>query len=286
MAKKTECPVCGLPMWQGAKSSGAMCCRPFRRSLTRDEKVALGIVIPMPANVCLYCAETFTPSQVGREFCCVKCANRWKVNLSRRSRRPPGRKLTRWQRDSLSPGLSLNERYKLLHRWQRCGVRCAYCESAPVETVDHVVPLARGGTNREGNLNPACRSCNSSKGARLLIEWRQGRRAGVTVTPWTTRPQKVRVEKPLKVKTSRFCARCGSQTLRPKFCSLTCAKSPLFSFAPKYLLTEEERAERKRAARRAWGKTPAGRAAKRRNKSRARARRRESVGQLQLTLAV
>lgn len=37
-------------------------------------------------------------------------------------------------------------------------------------TVDHVVPVARGGTNAPANLITMCRSCNSSKGATLPEE--------------------------------------------------------------------------------------------------------------------
>lgn len=33
-------------------------------------------------------------------------------------------------------------------------------------TVDHIVPLSRGGTQDEDNLQTRCRICNSSKGAR------------------------------------------------------------------------------------------------------------------------
>ena len=42
---------------------------------------------------------------------------------------------------------------------------CAYC-GAPAGTVDHVVPLARGGTNSLDNLVACCAECNASKGAR------------------------------------------------------------------------------------------------------------------------
>ena len=49
---------------------------------------------------------------------------------------------------------------------------CVYC-AAPAATVDHVRPLARGGWEHESNLVPACRWCNSSKGTRLLTEWRR-----------------------------------------------------------------------------------------------------------------
>lgn len=48
-----------------------------------------------------------------------------------------------------------------------------YCGSA-VETIDHVIPLVRGGTNYEGNLAPCCRVCNSSKGGLLVSEWKTG----------------------------------------------------------------------------------------------------------------
>jgi 5-methylcytosine-specific restriction endonuclease McrA len=47
------------------------------------------------------------------------------------------------------------------------GHRCAYCGRGDVElTRDHVKPLRRGGTNSMDNIVPACRPCNSRKGAR------------------------------------------------------------------------------------------------------------------------
>ena len=39
-----------------------------------------------------------------------------------------------------------------------------------VITVDHIVPLARGGSNSIENLQPLCSSCNSAKGAKLEFE--------------------------------------------------------------------------------------------------------------------
>lgn len=51
---------------------------------------------------------------------------------------------------------------------------CVYC-GAEARTVDHIVPLARGGYEVEYNLVPCCGSCNSSKGAKLLSEWDQRR---------------------------------------------------------------------------------------------------------------
>jgi 5-methylcytosine-specific restriction enzyme A len=43
---------------------------------------------------------------------------------------------------------------------------CNYCEKRfnPAElTMDHVVPLARGGKSVKGNIVPSCQNCNKSK---------------------------------------------------------------------------------------------------------------------------
>lgn len=48
--------------------------------------------------------------------------------------------------------------------------KCAYCKK-PAETIDHVVPLTKGGTNNPTNLVPACFSCNSSKGNKDIWQW-------------------------------------------------------------------------------------------------------------------
>ena len=41
---------------------------------------------------------------------------------------------------------------------------CIYCGSTEDITVEHRVPLIRGGVHDKSNLAPACRSCNSKKG--------------------------------------------------------------------------------------------------------------------------
>lgn len=46
------------------------------------------------------------------------------------------------------------------------GGLCWVC-GGPGDTLDHVIPLARGGSNWPSNLRPACQSCNSRRGARV-----------------------------------------------------------------------------------------------------------------------
>ena len=48
---------------------------------------------------------------------------------------------------------------------------CCYCGSRAFLSVDHLIPTKYGGANTGDNLVWACRSCNSSKCARDVIEW-------------------------------------------------------------------------------------------------------------------
>jgi 5-methylcytosine-specific restriction enzyme A len=51
---------------------------------------------------------------------------------------------------------------------------CHYCGKhvAPTElTMDHLVPLIRGGRSHKGNLVPACKNCNTTKKHQLVFEW-------------------------------------------------------------------------------------------------------------------
>ncbi|MBQ7666637.1 MAG: HNH endonuclease [Kiritimatiellae bacterium] len=50
---------------------------------------------------------------------------------------------------------------------------CHYCGGRfpPEElTMDHIVPVSRGGFSRKGNVVPCCRACNASKGAATPAE--------------------------------------------------------------------------------------------------------------------
>ncbi|HTI15450.1 MAG TPA: RNA-guided endonuclease IscB [Dictyobacter sp.] len=66
----------------------------------------------------------------------------------------------------------------LLEQWQR---RCAYCGKTdiPLE-VEHIVPRAKGGTNRISNLTLACQPCNQAKGARTIEDFLQKKPALLT----------------------------------------------------------------------------------------------------------
>ena len=53
--------------------------------------------------------------------------------------------------------------------------RCAIC-GKPIRfcdmTIDHIIPLSRGGTNAPDNLQLSCRECNFMKSALTMAEFR------------------------------------------------------------------------------------------------------------------
>ena len=64
-----------------------------------------------------------------------------------------------------------------LSQWwknKRACNKCYYCKKvtpARKLTMDHVIPLARGGRSIKSNLVPCCKSCNNLKKNLLPLEW-------------------------------------------------------------------------------------------------------------------
>lgn len=53
---------------------------------------------------------------------------------------------------------------------------CHYCNrpTPPKElTMDHIVPVSRGGMSTKGNLVPCCQECNNRKKQLLPMEWEE-----------------------------------------------------------------------------------------------------------------
>lgn len=53
---------------------------------------------------------------------------------------------------------------------------CYYCGKVVAHhelTMDHLVPLARGGRSTKDNLVPSCKDCNNRKKNMLSVEWEE-----------------------------------------------------------------------------------------------------------------
>ena len=181
MVRLCECGACGMAFTRrrrrGVVGRNVYCSpecsvavRNWRRSIVR------------PCDVCGKVYRSVLGRTRGSRFCSLAC------NGAAQRRRAEGDPhVTRGRRELAAPGLRRAARGRLLARWRREGRGCVYC-SRPVECVDHVVPLVRGGTNHEGNLAPCCWRCNSRKSGLLVIEWRSGLRLSRrTLLPWVPR---------------------------------------------------------------------------------------------------
>jgi 5-methylcytosine-specific restriction endonuclease McrA len=61
----------------------------------------------------------------------------------------------------------------LKQKFDYYGNRCYYCNNSDKLTIEHRIPLSRGGTNWPANLLPVCPSCNSKKGAKTEKEFKE-----------------------------------------------------------------------------------------------------------------
>jgi 5-methylcytosine-specific restriction endonuclease McrA len=52
-----------------------------------------------------------------------------------------------------------------------CNYQCSYCGSFKDLTIDHIIPLSRGGEHSFENTTCCCRKCNEEKGNRTPEEW-------------------------------------------------------------------------------------------------------------------
>lgn len=52
---------------------------------------------------------------------------------------------------------------------------CFMCGSAKNQSLDHVIPISRGGTHSVGNIMTLCKNCNASKNARTITEWKHSK---------------------------------------------------------------------------------------------------------------
>lgn len=51
--------------------------------------------------------------------------------------------------------------------WHRDGGACQRCGSTEGLEFDHIVPVSRGGSNTEKNIELLCKTCNRQKSARI-----------------------------------------------------------------------------------------------------------------------
>jgi len=188
------CVKCGKPF----KGHTLRCpaCRRVKRACAGCGREFSGLTLKCDRcrateRVCQECGETFT----GLSSRCQLCKQRsWWESLPAESRNARRVRVRAWWKSLPAEArIAQQAQYRGARRARQRAAEvagpvpretyaaiqasgpCAYCGD-PATTVDHVRPLTQGGWEHESNLVPACRPCNSSKGPRLLTEWRSPKR--------------------------------------------------------------------------------------------------------------
>lgn len=150
-------------------------------SLICKKRRAYLVANPRAEKTCVHCDGTFVPAGSNKAiYCSSKCRS---ASIRRREQSDPTRRLAARER---ARRYSKTERYRfsqinhksLRRQVERAGSvtpdqwadqiklfgnQCAYCPSCGPLTMDHVIPLSKGGQHSIDNVVPACKPCNSSK---------------------------------------------------------------------------------------------------------------------------
>ncbi|MCH9047163.1 MAG: HNH endonuclease, partial [SAR324 cluster bacterium] len=73
------------------------------------------------------------------------------------------RSLAYWNRIARMAGHAGVSKKQWMAILLRYGNKCAYCGAEGKMTIDHVIPVFRGGIHAVDNVVPACSACNSKK---------------------------------------------------------------------------------------------------------------------------
>lgn len=121
---------------------------------------------------CQYCGRAFEQHNKSC-FCSEECRRKYK-NLSKQRKKDDRTKQAK-KNGNYDKSITLAKVYK-----RDRGV-CYICgkhlilnddyNRLDAPTIEHVVPICRGGTHTWGNVRLACRACNNAKGTKLLKEY-------------------------------------------------------------------------------------------------------------------
>ena len=128
-------------------------------------------------ELCLKCNELLINPRLGREYC-DKCRrvrayenkySAWNKNPEHYRMKSVEHQQNRRARKHGSTSLHLDRKFLSILK-QECDC-CIYCNSKENLTIDHITPLSRNGDNNMNNLVLSCKSCNSSKHNKYLLNF-------------------------------------------------------------------------------------------------------------------
>lgn len=139
---------------------------------------------------CLYCKKTFKRGHKRQVFCSIECRS-----LNFRGEKAPNWKGGKAHREEYSKRWKKENHEKVLHYTRKRRIKkhgnggyhsliewlelkskyhhaCPACNRKEPEimlTVDHIEPIAKGGSDNIENIQPLCGSCNSKKHLEVIV---------------------------------------------------------------------------------------------------------------------
>ncbi len=97
----------------------------------------------------------------------------WKGGLTKDKVHQTERKRINWEKrraikSAAGGSFSASEWKTIKKEYKGTCPACLRDESHVTLSIDHIVPLSKGGAHSRGNIQPLCRSCNSKKGTKLI----------------------------------------------------------------------------------------------------------------------
>lgn len=145
------------------------------------------VLLDFPKNKYMPLGRNYTCNQCMKQITAeyrAKNPDKRKATVKRSNDKPESRqRMNKWRRDNPDKQTPIRNRYRARKlgnggkhtaaEWQALkngyGNRCLACGCSMCKlTEDHVLPLAMGGTDDIGNIQPLCRSCNSRKHAKYI----------------------------------------------------------------------------------------------------------------------
>lgn len=158
--QKRFCKCCNKEVKHG---NSLLCSEQCKQKVEREKYQSRAKTVQ-----CKICGVAFTklPTKGGFSGCCsVKCRNKDASKSGKRSRR--NRLKKSFRKDRISRAVVFGDA-----KWacRHCGITVHWPNGKhlPTEaTIDHVVPIAKGGLHIYSNVQCLCRRCNTAKGASL-----------------------------------------------------------------------------------------------------------------------
>lgn len=150
-----------------------------RQAARKTEKHRATYVPRLTAKVCVHCGESFAAKKSHTLYCSPQCRNR---SYHEAAQLRPERALQRKANKDLRRAMKLTddaEQFERSEVYERDGWICQLC-MLPVDpacaypdhyspSLDHVVPLAKGGSHTRANAQLAHWICNTSKSDKVSI---------------------------------------------------------------------------------------------------------------------